>query len=464
MLRKIYGMAPPRYWRWLLQGVVYLVLAAFLLLIIYDYRVSDEAPKSPDPAPSEAGQSAAPRADVGGPPSVGYFDPIFRAVNYPLEKLGYGPVFDDAGLVTLRGIFSYAGEAIVAIFAIFFIYLDYNSRLAIIRRDKSKNAQTARSWVFYNVTNRIAQDVAAFSQLRGMVGEWFMAEPSGSEKTDVPIEDLEGPDVLVLHGILQGYSNSWGNDDVLSRALDFDFVLLGQTEKEFILRYFERYNELEDEVSRLASLCALYSEALEKDTARSHYSGAPQIRESNSTGDSEPASMAEQVLEKIKPELAAKLSKLRGSLISIVENALVLSVIVDFSDVSANFAKDRKIALDHVKNCFPATGENMMRTESDVSSRDPELKVVKWPWDLDPYRLNKSQKKIRWWATLEHQKGDEDAPNADARLVFPRERDASRILELLVERLVKVELLEERQVRRIGQYRRGFDTTKLPPK
>lgn len=464
MLRKIYGMAPPRYWRWLLQGVVYLVLAAFLLLIIYDYRVSDDAPKSTDPALSEAAQSAAPPADAGDPPSVGYFDPIFRAVNYPLEKLGYGPVLDDGGLVTLRGIFSYAGEAIVAIFAIFFIYLDYNSRLTIIRRNKSKNAQTARSWVFYNVTNRIAQDVAAFSQLRDMVGKWFLAEAREIAEIDGPVDGLDGPDVLVLHGILQGYSNSWGNDDVLSRALDFDFVLLGQTEKEFILRYFERYNELEDEVSRLASLCALYSEALEKDTARSHHPSAQQSREPGSMAGADQVAIADQVLEKIKPELATKLNKLRSSLISIVENALVLSVIVDFSDVSANFAKDRKIALDHVKNCFPANEENMLRTTGDVSSKDSNVKVVRWPWDLDPFRLKIDQKKVRWLSPLDTQKGNEDMPGADAKLKFLRERDASKILELLVERLVTVQLLEDRQVRRIRQYRRGFDTTKLPPK
>ncbi len=287
-------------------------------------------------------------------------------------------------------IFETSSETLVALFAVSLIYLEFRLTQVNDQQIKRRNAQTARYWVFYNVLNRIAQDMAVLREIDGRISTFVRAKNNGLVCR------------LYVKSILRAYSQSWANDDVLNRALDFEFVLLGQTEKTRMLEYFEEYNKHEDLVNRIVS-------KLEDLTAKMAL---------DANADPGTSLDVAEFAKIIKESVIDDIADLRGSLVSILEKAMVLMVVVDYSDPHHNFAPAR---LDALK-------------EFGAKYRDKEFNFFDWPWAREP-KLTDS---------------DSDLPRGQA---------AVDRLEALVKELHTLNYISDTELRRMRQFRRGIDTS-----
>ncbi|MEL6317380.1 MAG: hypothetical protein AAFR16_07045 [Pseudomonadota bacterium] len=148
------------------------------------------------------------------------------------DALGEGPLKSVA--TELMTLFAEDAEWLVALLGATIIFFEYQSKKAQTDDLGIRKEQTARYWVYFNTKNKIQQDLKILIELEGRINR----EPNLS------IEELS----RITRTVLDGYIQTWNNDDVLSKAMEFEFVLLSKPEKERILRYFEAYNELEDTV------------------------------------------------------------------------------------------------------------------------------------------------------------------------------------------------------------------------
>lgn len=110
---------------------------------------------------------------------------------------------------------------------------------ALEREDADlQKKRTARYWVFYNASNRVAQDL-------GVIREIYASQ----RDFETSHADRGTEQKLVQYvKILEGFQETWKNDDVLNSALSFEFSLLTRPEKRAILDYFANYNEVEDRI------------------------------------------------------------------------------------------------------------------------------------------------------------------------------------------------------------------------
>lgn len=110
---------------------------------------------------------------------------------------------------------------------------------ALEREDAElQKKRTARYWVFYNASNRVAQDI-------GVIREIYASQ----RDFDTSHADRDTEQKLLQYvKILEGFQETWKNDDVLNSALSFEFSLLTRPEKRAILDYFANYNEVEDRI------------------------------------------------------------------------------------------------------------------------------------------------------------------------------------------------------------------------
>lgn len=110
---------------------------------------------------------------------------------------------------------------------------------AVEREDAElQKKRTARYWVFYNASNRVAQDIGVIREIYASQRDF---ETSHADR------DTEHK-LLQYVKILEGFQQTWKNDDVLNSALSFEFSLLTRPEKRAILDYFANYNEVEDRI------------------------------------------------------------------------------------------------------------------------------------------------------------------------------------------------------------------------
>lgn len=98
--------------------------------------------------------------------------------------------------------------------------------------------RTARYWVFYNASNRVAQDIGVIREIYASQTDF---ETSHADRDT-------GQKLVQYVKILEGFQQTWTNDDVLNSALSFEFSLLTRPEKRAILDYFANYNEVEDRI------------------------------------------------------------------------------------------------------------------------------------------------------------------------------------------------------------------------
>lgn len=318
----------------------------------------------------------------------------------------YYATVEDAQEAGVFGIIGYAGEALVGFLALGLIYIEYRSRRADDEKQRLKQAQTARTLIIYNVQNRIAQDTNVLREL-SRLGSWDAANS---------IESIRW-----FGRILRGYSQAWGNDDVVTRALDFEFVLLGEVERRKIFEYFEAYAHLQDVVYLFMN--------------KYHVDGS--------------ASVDRQVYAHCEEDYLQVCSMIKD----VVEEALLLMVVIDFSAPRNNFAFSRRKALE----CVPHSLRADLPSRSDSQSRataDPF--GIAWVWGEEIDRP----------AASPHA-GDPSAPAPtnprflsarlkrrmadDAQL---KGRHARHALEALVDSLVAMGRLDARDARRIRRLRR----------
>lgn len=344
-----------------------------------------------------------------------------------------------------------SSEAVVGLIALTLIYLEYRRGQNRDGELKRRNAQTARYWVFYNVRNRISQDIMTLAAIDAQI-------LAGSTKRVADCNvSFNLASVANLVGILEGYSKSWNNDDVLNRALDFDFVLLGQTEKTRMLEYFERYNHLQDEIflnlSRLERVLTLANLSVElefHDTAAATRRAAAEAR--LAADADEPAAtplrarqldMVEQMNEAALTRFAVDLEGLRQSLRDIIEFAMVLMIVVDFSDRRHNFVDARRAVIDEIPERYRTEIEPLDRKEL-LDGGAPNDVGVRWPWDMERKHREEELRRRR--------------PDSEDKW---KGSDSIKILKDLVAKLQEKGLLKEREVNRMNRFRQGKDTSAM---
>lgn len=131
---------------------------------------------------------------------------------------------------------------------------------------RRKRERTARFWVIYNTLNRINQDIQTYKNLKphlATLAEMELSASQGWNKNDespekATIERMQ----LKIVTILKAFRSTWGNDDVLSESIAFEFNLLEQAEKAAILKCFSEYNDLQDEISFTLNFMDVYQEDL----------------------------------------------------------------------------------------------------------------------------------------------------------------------------------------------------------
>ncbi len=115
---------------------------------------------------------------------------------------------------------------------------DRSKEVQTKREDQLQKKRTARYWVFYNASNRVSQDL-------GVIREIYAAQRDFDDK----FKDKSMSQKLDRYvNILEGFKETWQNDDILNSALSFEFSLLTRPEKRAILDYFANYNEIEDRI------------------------------------------------------------------------------------------------------------------------------------------------------------------------------------------------------------------------
>ncbi len=161
-------------------------------------------------------------------------------------------------------IFKEVGEQFALLFALVSLIAWFLSEVTRYFLARGQRRKTARYWVLYNAVNRVSQDLTVHLYISGIVhGSLYnrvaahvtdQAEqnghlshvPTGSIPVDLHADfnDLR----TQARYFLQGFEQTWNNDDVLSEAIAFDFSLLTPNEKSQTLEYFEEYNSLQDTV------------------------------------------------------------------------------------------------------------------------------------------------------------------------------------------------------------------------
>lgn len=339
-----------------------------------------------------------------------------------------------------------SSEAVVGIIALVLIYLEYRRGQNRDGELKQRNAQTARYWVFYNVRNRISQDIMTLAAVDAQI-------LGGSTKrvADCDVQ-LDVACMIKLAGILEGYSKSWNNDDVLNRALDFDFVLLGHTEKTRMLEYFERYNHIQDEIylilSRLERVLSVATLTVDLD----YHETAASRRAAELSADRDGAltsfrarqlAMADKLTQEALVNFSVDLERLRQSLRQIIEFAMVLMVVVDFSDRRHNFVEARRAVIDEIPDAYRIEIEPVAPQEMGDGFK-PSVIGVRWPWEMERKHREEEVRRRR--------------PDSEDKW---KGSDSIQILKNLVGKLQEKGLLKEREVNRMNRFRQGKDTSAI---
>ncbi len=137
-------------------------------------------------------------------------------------------------------LFSDYAEFMIGFVVVTFIYLEYSADRTKEFKLQFRKEQTARYWVFHNALNRVNQDMRVLREITAQVRH-------------APKDCSAEQRAKALIGVFTGYREAWRNDDVLSTAMDFEFILLSDPEKNRILNYFEYYNTLEDYIAMTIS-------------------------------------------------------------------------------------------------------------------------------------------------------------------------------------------------------------------
>lgn len=171
------------------------------------------------------------------------------------------------------------GESLGLVLAVIAGGLAYFNALWLKSEDDREKRKTARYWIFYNAANRLRQDEHIAELLTGVFNTpdfkaAIHARPENSDHESQFLFITSDPSKLIarlaealtraeanshepselirrrLHNILQGYSDSWKNDDLLERIV-FEFSLLKPKEQEETLKYCSRYSAMQDRVSSI---------------------------------------------------------------------------------------------------------------------------------------------------------------------------------------------------------------------
>lgn len=226
--------------------------------------------------------------------------------------------------------------------------------------------QTARYWVFYNSQNRVRQDLNMLREIHGQM--------------DMSYNANERIKAAAFINVLDGFTATWKNDDVLNSAIAFEFTLLSEPEKRAVMKYFEKYNALEDHVSMIRH-------SFKADLKQDAYSATTDDASLAQAGSLEsPQSETQQRLPKEIENLQKQLRKLVRQAIDLLElmhrvdNGRDLRATIDelekeIEDGACMSAFDPSPDAQPMNYHIPPS--TLVRSPGELALRDDELDEIK---------------------------------------------------------------------------------------